>query len=283
MKPDSIRVPIEPLPYVEYVGAISHFTDDAIILQNGTALSSVDSVILATGYQFLVPFLSRPPSPDIPAVLTVSPSTNYTSDNAPSLQSNTRYIYPLHEHIFSLSPTLPPTALSFVGLPVLIANCPSDIAQSLLLVHSLVDPNVLPSRSEMLSGLLRQEDRLRQRGYDPYFVGHKMVGGDDDAQAYQDALVKYLKEQGVIPNDGKNYVEQWRRLARKESGLLKKAWDRIEAAGEEEVRRWLDGVETEDEWADLLYKLAEWEKRWEDKHGIVTEDTSGYGYWEADY
>ncbi|KAH8091649.1 hypothetical protein BXZ70DRAFT_473777 [Cristinia sonorae] len=282
LKPNSTLITLEPLPYVDTVGLISHFTKDSIVLEDGTVLTDVDSVILATGYQFLVPFLSRSPSPDIPAILSISPTTNYTSDTAPSLQTNTRYIYPLHSHIFSLSPTHPPTALSFVGLPVLIANCPSDIAQSLLIAHALLNPSVLPTKRDMLSQLLQQEDRLRERGYDPYVAGHKMVGGDDDAQAYQDALVRYLKEKGSLPNDGKNFVEQWRRDARKDSFLLRRAWLRIEAAGQEEVERWLRGVESEDEWAELLSRLAAWQREWEDENGGISVSV-GDDYWEADY
>ncbi|TCD71738.1 hypothetical protein EIP91_005504 [Steccherinum ochraceum] len=283
LKPNGTAIKLDPLPYVDTVGPISHFTQDGIVLQNGTVLYSVDTVILATGYQFLVPFLSRSPSPDVPAALTVLPSTNYTSDTAPSLQTNTRYIYPLHQHIFSLSPTHPTTALSFVGLPVLIANCPSDIAQSILIAHALADPNVLPSRADLLSQLLEREQLLRDRGYDPYVAGHKMVGGDDDAQAYQDELVRYLKRRGAIPDDGKDYVEQWRRDARKESFLLNRAWSRIENAGPEAVHKWLDGVETEAQWADLLGRLAEWEKKWESAHGDVQDDALRAGYWEAQY
>lgn len=96
-----------------------------------------------------------------------------------------------------------------------------------------------------------------------------MVGGDDDAQAYQNKIVKYLKDHGRLPDDGKDYVEQWRKVARQESFLLKRAWDRIETSGDE--KKWLDGIETEDEWADLILRLVEWQKRWEEEHGVVEE------------
>lgn len=278
-------VPVDPLPNVDYVGLISHFTKDAVVLQNGTTLTAIDSVIFATGYQFLLPFLSRSPSPDIPVALTVSPSTNYTSDTAPSLQTNTRYIYPLHQHIFSLSPTHPPAALAFVGLPVLIANCPSDIAQSMLIAHTIANASVLPERKELLSQLLEREESLRQRGYDPYIAGHKMVGGDDDAQDYQNELVRFLKRGGTIPDDGKDYVEPWRRLARKDNFLIKRGWTRIEEAGPEEVEKWLDGVETEEQWADLLFRLWRWQKKYEEKEGVCVDDLRwrDLHYWEAEY
>lgn len=236
-------------------------------------------MIAATGYNFLVPFLTRVPSDSIatPGLITSS-STHHNSTTAPFLISNLRYIFPLYQHIFSLAPNLPPTALTFVGLPVLIANCPSDIAQSLLLAQALVDPSVLPSRQEMIEDLVQQENRLRERGYDPYEVGHKMVGGDDDAQGYQDALVEYLKKQKRIPDDGKDYVEQWRRDARKESFLLKRGWERLVSNGESE--EWLGGVETEDQWARLMNKLAEWQQKWEDEHGEARKYDAS---WEFDY
>jgi hypothetical protein len=179
--------------------------------------------------------------------------------------TNTRYIFPLYEDIFSLSPQLPPTALAFVGLPILIANCPSDVAQSLLLAHAIADPSTLPSRSEMLSSLLKREESRRFKGMDPYYVGHKMVGGDTEAQDYQDRLVEYLKERGKLPNDGKKFVEEWRRSGRRNSAIIRRAWDRVEKDGSQ--RAWLDGITTESQWADLLKRLAAWEEKWEAEHG----------------
>lgn len=246
---------------------ISHFTDDAIVFEDGTSLESVDSVILATGYKFLVPFLSRIPKNSgvkTPALVT-SATAAVNSTTASSLTTNERYIFPLHEHIFSLSPAFPPTALAFVGLPVLIANCPSDRAQALLIAHALADPALLPPRSAMLAGLVHREESLRARGFDPYYYGHKMVGGDDEAQAYQNALVRYLKQRGALPDDGRDYVEPWRVMARKQARLLARAWSRVEQLGEEE--RWLEGVSTEEEWADVMWRLVEWQGEWEKENG----------------
>jgi hypothetical protein len=127
---------------------ISHFTNDSVVFIDGTSLADVDTLILATGYQFLVPFLSRIPSDSgisSPALVT-SPSTTANSTTTSALTTNARYIFPLYEHIFSLSPAFPPTALAFVGLPVLIANCPSDRAQALFISHALADASVLPPR-----------------------------------------------------------------------------------------------------------------------------------------
>lgn len=117
----------------------------------------------------------------------------------------------------------------------------------------------------MFSKLLERENSLRERGYDPYVAGHRMVGGDNEAQAYQNSLVRYLKDVGKLPKDGVDYVEPWRVMARNESQLLGRAWTRVEGLGEQ--RKWLHGIKTEEEWADLMQRLVVWQSNWEEKHG----------------
>lgn len=45
---------------------------------------------------------------------------------------------------------------------------------------------------------------------------------------------------------------------------MQRVWNEIESGGEREVKRWLDGVEGEGEWADLMDRVMEWG----DDHGI---------------
>ncbi|KAF9812240.1 hypothetical protein IEO21_06280 [Rhodonia placenta] len=240
---------------------ISHFTSDAIVFADGTTLSDIDTVLLGTGYENRVPFLSAPHA----STLHTDPAPTVNSSTARALTNNLHYIFPLHKHIFSLAPELPPTALAFVGLPVLIANCPSDNAQGMLIAHALANASLLPPREDMLAELLAREDSLRGRGYDPYLIGHRLLDGDTEAQDYQDGLVEFLKKRGVLPDDGKKYVEPWRRTARPASMLLARAWKRVEVLGEQS--RWLEGVQTEDEWADLMARMADWQREWEEEHG----------------
>ena len=94
-----------------------------------------------------------------------SPATTANSTSAAALTTNLRYIFPLYEHIFSLSPAFPSNALAFVGLPVLIANCPSDRAQALFISHAIADPSVLPPRGEMLDALVAREASVRARDW----------------------------------------------------------------------------------------------------------------------
>ncbi|KAI0079376.1 FAD/NAD(P)-binding domain-containing protein [Panus rudis PR-1116 ss-1] len=278
----SLKEGVDPTPGANIIlkPRIAYFNRTSIIFTDGSAVSDVDAIIAATGYKFLVPFLTRSPDDSAASAgLVTSPSTTSNCTTATTLISNERYIFPLWRHVFSISPQHPVTALSFVGLPVLIANCPSDRAQSLLISHAIANPSILEPRSELLADLVAQENRLRDRGYDPYYVGHKMVGGDDDAQEYQNLLVRYLKEKGALPDDGKDFVEKWRKIARKESFLLRCAWKRIEDAGEED--KWLAGIETEDEWADLILRLVDWQKKWEAEHGQTEVDLPPEELWDA--
>ena len=120
-----------------------------------------------------VPFLTHG------GALDIDPSAESCPSDPPKLTTNLRYIFPLHQHIFSLAGSHPPTALAFIGLPILVANCPSDIAQSLFVVHSIASSNLLPSREDMLNQLQQKERYMRTKGFDPYRVGHRLIDVDD--------------------------------------------------------------------------------------------------------
>lgn len=245
--------------------AISYFTKDAVIFEDGTSATDVDTVILGTGYENLVPFLSPPYAKSL---LVTEPSSLVNSTNAHKLTTNTRYIFPLWKYIFSASPALPPTALAFIGLPAMIANCPSDNAQGLLVAHAIANASLLPPREALLAEVVARENELRSLGFDPYKVGHRLVGSPTEPWDYQDDVVHFLQDRGVpVPIDqgwGK-YVEPWRRHERSEMVLIKNGWERVKSRGEE--AQWLAGVESEEEWAALMDRLAAWEKAQEEEEG----------------
>lgn len=209
-------------------------------------------------------------------MLAVDKHTTLNSTTARTLVTNLRYIFPTHRHIFSLHPDIPTIALSFIGLPVLVANCPSDIAQSLLVTHAMANASILPPREILIEELVAREDKLRAEGLDPYYVGHRLVAEAETDHDYQDSVVQYLKDVGALPQDGKKFVEPWRRLGRKNSFLLGRAWERVKARGEES--KWLDGVRTEDEWADLLNRLIEWQRAYEEEHGVPAFEDQSVSY-----
>jgi hypothetical protein len=268
---------IDPLPpNVIRKPVISHFTQDSIVFVDKTEID-VDIVILATGYQTRKPFL------DAGHVLVTDPTAN-DNTKTQALVSNTHYIFPLYRQIFSLSPMYPTTALAFVGLQdgIYVPSCASDIAQSIFITYMIRDPSLQPSRQQMLSELELQEQDLKRRGVDPYVTGHWMFS-EKECSDYQDDLLEYLKakvhvlisvflytfhilSKGAIVNDGKKFVEDWRR---KMHGYhyLREGWYRIEALGI--VDEWLKGVSTEEEWSDLMQRVDAWQKDYEE-HGATS-------------
>lgn len=138
----------------------------------------------------------RKPFLDEGHVLLTDRSANSNASFTEQLVTNTRYIFPLHQHILSLSPSYPVNALAFIGLPSFIANCPSDIAQSLYVSRAILDPSLLPSRDILLRDLAENEEKSREDGYDPYYTGHKLP--PDTSSDYQDDLVDYLKAKASI-------------------------------------------------------------------------------------
>ncbi|KAH0836405.1 hypothetical protein J3R83DRAFT_8006 [Lanmaoa asiatica] len=239
---------------VEIKPEIVYFTPDAIVFADGSQAYDVDAVILGTGYDLRIPFL------ETSGEVALKPKS---SERDRGLTTNLRYLFPLHQHIFSLSASYPTNALAFIGLPILVANCPSDLAQSIYTAKIIANGSLLGSREELLRELDASEDELRSRGYDPYYIGHRMVDGS--AFDYQDHLIDRLKDQGAIPDDGVNFVEGWRREV-PSFQHLKRGWKRVEDLGWQ--RRWLRGVETEAEWAYMMKRLDEWQKGLGDKTGI---------------
>jgi hypothetical protein len=252
---------VKPVPIVAYLNASS------VVFVDGTALHDVDAIVLATGYDLRIPFLSPPHSSAIEEVLPTS--HHIDSSTARSLVTNQRYLFPLHEHVFSLSPAFPPTALAIVGLPIGVANCFSDSAQALYVAHALADPVLLGTREEMLSGLLETEHRLNAIGHDVYNRGHRLTAWPGHSHDYADQLVGALRGSGAPP-----YTEPWRRWAwdRPTLGPLSRAWVRVRELGPAEEQRWTAEAHTEDGWVHVMRKLAKWQEEWEEEHGIFAEE-----------
>jgi len=178
---------IRPLPKGAHPKPdISYFTSEGVVFRDGTTLD-IDAVLLATGYEVRKPFL------DNGNVLFTDRRAHSNESYSELLVTNTNYIFPLHRHIFSLSPSYPVNALAFIGLPRgAIGSCSAPIAQSLFAAHAILNSTLLPPRDRLLKELAEREDSLRKAGYDPYTMGHKL--SIDLARDYQNELVAFLKE-----------------------------------------------------------------------------------------
>jgi hypothetical protein len=168
----------------------------------------------------------------------------------------------------------------FIGLPFPTAYAASDIAQSIFAGHLIARPDhVYPTshitgregwnetlaRELLLKNLTALEDQLAKEGFDIYHLGHRMNLEWYTEDKYQDSLIAHLQSQGLVPRQDGEYVfvEPWRTRARSKLFELRRLWKEIEGRGEEEVKGWLDGVETEKDWADLMDRLVEWNEGYE--------------------
>ena len=249
-----IDVPLKP--------EIDHFSAHGVVFVDGS-IWDTDVVVLATGYEQRKAFL------EAGGELLVDRSVRNGSTTAQQLYTNLKYIFPLYRHIFSLGAAYPSNALAFLGLPTRIANCPSDIAQSLLVAHAIFNASILPSREEMLQDLGQNEAHIRSLGYDPYTIGHEMVG--TAPIDYQDELIDFLRSkasvfvlaeaqklteiQGALPTDRSKYVEQWRRDVYTYK-YIRDAWKLIEKSGD--GPKWTRDAHSEEDWADVMRRVDDW-------------------------
>lgn len=139
---------------------ISHFTSSEVVFVDGTTISSSKvSVILATGYALLAPFLKS---------LTVGPLKPDTAE----LTTNRKYIRPLHHSLFAADSKILTNALSFIALPFFIANAPTAYLQGLFIGHSFANSEeFLPPVETILKELKEREDIVREAGFEPLEIG----------------------------------------------------------------------------------------------------------------
>jgi hypothetical protein len=237
----------------------------SIIFADGSSVSDVDDIILGIGYDLKFPFLTS--GGHLPIVPVPRDPREHADHD---LSTNLRYIRPLHEHVLSLSSKYPLGSLYFIGLVTLTYYAANDMAQAMFMAHTLANPTLLrmhngsltrsqDARQKYLDLLRTKEDSLRAQGFNPDVEGHHFPGPVKGAQDYQDVLVEWLKERGVqgLPEDG--FVEQWRRRAGAIHFDIGNAWRKVEALGEQQ--KWLEGVTTEEEWAQLMERLVDWYKQ----------------------
>jgi hypothetical protein len=236
---------------------------------DGTSISDADSVILGTGFERRFPFLSEGGALTVDSM---AQSPLNSSAEPGHLITNLRYVRPLYKHLVSLSSSFPSTALYILYLPTITTACTMAVAQTTFIVNTILDPSLLPSRSESLAELRQNEQKLRNDGYDPDYVGHKLVYDAVLGYDYQDGIMDWLREHGAPYNPlppNQTYIERWRRDMLISGGLacLFNGWARIESLGKEEIHKWVGGMESEEDWVTMMRTLIEWEK---EKHGDGT-------------
>ncbi|KAH7096635.1 FAD/NAD(P)-binding domain-containing protein [Auriculariales sp. MPI-PUGE-AT-0066] len=252
-----------PVPGVQVVDRFESLSNGVATLTGGSTLPEVDAVVLCTGYQVKVPFLTKGGFLDEVDEVDGAQTQN-------QLTTNSRYIYPLYEHTLSLDSRYPVGALYISSLLTYNPTGSTSLAQGLFAAYTIADPTLLGTREELLAALKKREELVRQSGGDPAKLGHQVgVGygalfGHRDAGPFQDLLVHSLRDRGLagypgIPEYGFNFTETWRVYAVVHTLSILEGWHtRLAAEGDAWEAEYTSGLRTEADYLDSMRRFVTW-------------------------
>lgn len=217
-----------------------------VFFADGSHVSGIDHVFLATGYFLHYPFLSSletslppPPSPLLPSRLHNSGS----------------HLFPLARELFPLSAEFPPWSIAFLGLPLHASPFPMTEDQMRAVVRVFSDPDALDPIVE--SFIIRDRYEALTKKFDnasPEEIMQKWVyySGKEEYE-YRDALnafAGYVGAKWTVPRWSYEFVDLDKRI------LLRRAWTELVASGEADA--WIErvGEGGEQEWVDLMRRLC---------------------------
>ncbi|KAI0027605.1 FAD/NAD(P)-binding domain-containing protein [Vararia minispora EC-137] len=255
----------DPIPGAPDRPRIMSLAGGVITFANGTTLARADVLLLATGYETRIPFL------------TAGGFLDELPRGAPRpegvLSTTGRYVRPLFEHVLALDTRYPPGALYLHGLPMYNPTGLTTAAQGLFMAYTLAQPELLRSRVQMLRDLEEREERVRELGLDPERVGHKPtigygpLAGHLANGSYEDLLMHSLRDRGLagypgIPQLGANFTEQWRLYVMSTGTDVLFAWNAGELTEgvERWNERWTKGRVTEKDYVKAVKGVIEWWK-----------------------
>ncbi|KAK7064576.1 FAD/NAD(P)-binding domain-containing protein [Favolaschia claudopus] len=237
-------------------------------LMNGTTIPNVDTIILATGYEVRIPFLS--------AGGFLDDASHLPSDIGKRLTTNGRYISPLYEHTVSLDAQYPLGALYFISLLTYNPTGLTNTAQATFAAYTIANASLLGTRDDFRAALARREQRVRDAGQEPSRYGHKVILGYGAEQGwgedgfYQDVLVHDLvardpKLAGLpgVPDVGFNLTERWRVWVQDNTDRVLPAWHQmVDERGVEWEKEFVRGQRTEADYLDTMRRFMEY---WDDR------------------
>lgn len=234
--------------------------------EDGSSESGIDHIFLATGYvlsfPFLPPTLLLPTFPSYPA----SPSSPLPSQ----LHNDGTHLFPLSKHLFPLTssaPSLPPTSLAFIGLPIKVAPFPLFEAQARALSHTFSDPSALslPDETAAIHARLAALRSDPEVGSSPSRIAgawHRFKGREQFE--YRDALHAFA---GLDAPEWR--APEWCVEAYENMLELRKAWKGAVESGEAEELVKGVGEGGNQEWVELIERMLE-------KTGTQPEDESEF-------
>ncbi|KAG8955078.1 hypothetical protein FRC04_009535 [Tulasnella sp. 424] len=212
------------------------------IYSDGSVDEGIDAVILATGYEYNVPFLSQ---------VVTQRQLPTPEEFPPHLWNSGAHIYPLARHIFPISHDLPPSSLAFLGLPHHVVPFPLCEAQALAALRVFTHPETLEIEQE--------KDWVRARNDSLKQVARK-VGGDELRTVcrlwhrisgepqfeYRDALLRFA---GVT----KWLTDDWLPEMYAKKAILREEWSDAVRSGEGEAI--VKDAKTKEDWYGVLLAL----------------------------
>lgn len=249
-------------PGVVEVPRLLNLHDGIATLVNGTALPEVDHILLATGYDTRVPFLTYGGFLD-----------ELDTDQQPTdrLSTNSRYIHPLFEHTIALDSRYPVGALYFNSILLYNPTGTTNFAQALFAAYTIADPSLLATREALLAAMKKREELvLNEAGIAASRYGHRVDQGYGQLQGFQadgpfqDLLVHKLRDNGFagypgIPEVGFNYTETWRLYLMLKSFDVLEGWHvGLKELGDEWETEFIKGQRSEADYLDTTRRLVEW-------------------------
>ena len=222
----------------EYLSA----EEGKVVFEDGSTESGINTVILATGYQFNFPFLSEPEVvPSMPPRVPPIP---------PVLYNSTYHIFPMAKHLFPLVTSYPPSSLAFLGLPLRVAPFPLAEVQTQAALKVFAHPETLDLQHETAALQARYEQFKAEKGDDEVMIADAWFRfGFKEMFDYRDELHAFVGDAYRIP--------QWERELFEQKDLLRERCRALDESGETEA--WLRGVgsgkEPFEEWAELMWKI----------------------------
>lgn len=242
-------------------------SDGAAIYSDGTIDSNIDTVVLATGYTLIFPFL-----PDVPQ--GTSPADTPLPE---PLGCNGMSIQPLARHTFPLR-TYSPRTLAFMGLPSRLAPLPAaDIQAEAIATVFLQDTDSGPVWDQQLEETLvvdRYTAMAQALGGDTKLIArswHKMFPGDRDIGDWDDYRASLLELGGSTRPDWA--VQPWEREIYDAKVELRAEWETLEREG---VRmKWVKdiGKGGAHEWVPLMYRMLDHARSRSSRHPSTSDNT----------
>jgi len=238
-------------------------SDGRVEFVDGTSEDNIDFVVVATGYQLVLPFFSSDVvKTDFPSSYDPLPSTNYNTTY--SLFPLARFIWPVAQSSF------PPHTLAFMGLPRGIVVFPFLETQALAIYKAFKDPESLDVAKEkelIVKRVHAVEERLGSKASE-LDIAHDWQNFFAEQFIYRDEMYAFAGLQRRVPWWEKDIVFEGR-------NELKKSWVHLLNTGKAD--EFVKGVgtrkgkETED-WVALLQKLIEMAKTLEVEEDVLAEE-----------